>query len=358
MSYPYKTKVDNKLYTDMVLSHKAEIIKARIIFIHGSDSFQKDKCLKQIFEVLKLPINDNIQTYLYFGEDYTNKSQMNEIIDSLNTLSFDMSERIVTIKNIEEIVKVSKGSEQKGKKSDTTIDRLLNYIINPNYSTKLILISDKYDGRLNVYKTIVDNSFTLETRQMTYQSDLVKWLANYLNENQISMEQQARELFTTIVEPDAYIAYNELQKLQIYIDESRNITRKDVLECTVSSKAFTIFDLIDSIGYLEKEKSLRISENMLANNESLIMIISMLTNFFLSLLQIKSKQQMGESRDSYLKEIHKYFHEKYIKFLSNYNRERIFKALHLLYICDSRAKLTMASDLVLLTDLVCGIMKS
>jgi DNA polymerase III delta subunit len=237
---------------------------------------------------------------------------------------------------------------------------LVKYISNPNDSSKLILVSDKYDTKLNVYKAIVSGSFVLETRDMKYQRDLIRWLENYLSEKQLGMEKRAMELFTSIVEPNAYLAFNEMQKLEIYIGTARMITHQDVRECTVSSKLYTIFDLIDAIGNRNKSHSLHISENMISNNESLIMIIVMLTNFFITLLRLKSLQNKGisimELKVEHMKDINnKYIRDKYIVYLSNYDRKKMLKALKQLYICDSRAKLTMASDVVLLTELVCGI---
>ncbi len=134
------------------------------------------------------------------------------------------------------------------------------------------------------------------------------------------------------------------------------ITVQDIKECTISSVIFTVFDLIDAVGYKKKQLALDIAEKIINNDESIIMIISLLTNFFFTLWRLTTLRSQNisvtELKERHLKEINPYFRDKYIQFINNYNSIQIQNAFNELYACDAKAKLSMASESVLISNLI------
>jgi DNA polymerase III delta subunit len=122
-----------------------------------------------------------------------------------------------------------------------------------------------------------------------------------------------------------------------------------------------VFDLTDAIGYRQKDKALQIVENMIENEESIIMIVSLLSNLFFTLWRLDTLRRKNISaydlKSSHMNDILPFLRDKYITFLRNYNQGQIEKALRQLYVCDSRAKLSMAKDVVLGVSLITGIMR-
>jgi DNA polymerase-3 subunit delta len=339
MAYNYKaqqTASNQTISTDKIKS-------ARCIFIYGTDAFQRDKYLRQIVKALDVSINDGMNTFLFYGDDYSKDDKVSAILDTLNMMSFDLSEKIVTIKHFEQLHKDAQ-------------TRIATYTKNPCDTSKLIIVSDKLDARTVAYKTLKETALLIETTEMKYTTHLAQWLNEYLKEHQLRMDEQTKNYFTTIVEPDAFTAYNEMKKLELYVGNTNIITLNDLKECTISSKAYTVFDLIDAVGYKQKEKALKILENLINNDESIIMVISLLTNFFFTLWRLEALKRRNyssaELTAKHMNDINPYFREKHISFLKNYDQAQIQNAIKQLYICDSRAKLTMATDMVLGTQLV------
>ena len=326
----------------------AEKVKsARCVFIHGTDAFQRDTYFKQVMKILGVSLNDEASSYMFYGDDFPRDEKIFSIMDTLNMMSFDLSEKIVSIRHFESLNKEA-------------INRIAKYCENPFEYSKLIIVSDKLDGRLGALKTIEKHSLCLETKEIKYTKDLMQWLNNYIRENKIQMDEATKNYFVNTVHLDAYTAYNELKKLELYIGNNKTITINDIKECTINSKVYAIFDLTDAIGYRQRDKSLQIVDNLVSNEESIIMIVASLTNFFFTLWRLDALRRKGISahdmKASHMKEINPYFKDKYITFLKNYNQEQITKAFKQLYICDSRAKLSMGKDEILGMSLVMGIM--
>ena len=355
-----KTKTTDKYFCDNVQSYKDEILKAKCIFIHGVDAFQRDRCYKFIMETL-VPIitptsrnerggallNDGINTFLFYGDEYATPDKVVSILNTLNTISFDMSDRIVSIRYFDEI-------------KPEAADKIAKYTENPNPDTKLIIVSDKIDARRVVYKTIIKNSLHIETTEMKYPKDLKFWLNKYLKDNKINMDSNAIDFFSEIVELEAHTAYNEIQKLQLFVGKKNFISVDDVRACTVNSRKYSVFELQEAIGLRNKSKALIIAENLIENDENIIMIIASLTSFFFNLWKWNALKNKGATnydiKAKYMGTLHDFIKEKNINYLNNFNQKQVDNALKHLYICDCRKKLSYAEDDVLAAALVMGIL--
>ena len=332
-----------KYNTEQIQNYKNDIHNAKCIYIYGSDAFQRDRAFKIVFNLLtnNEPSSDN--SFLFFGYDFVADEKITTIIDSLNMISFDMSEKTIAIKYFEQL-------------NTKAATKIAKYTDNPSPYAKLILVSDIIESKANVYKNIKDNCMFIETSEMKYQSHLLYWLNNYIRDNRIRMDEPAKQYFSTVVEPNSYIAYNEMKKLELYVGINTTITTNHIKECTITSKTNTIFELIDAVGFKQKEKALKIAENLIENQESVIMIVSMLTNFFFTLWKLDALRRKGVSHNEltskHMNDIYFSFRDKYSKFIQNYNQSQIHKALKQLYICDCRAKLSMADEKVLITALL------
>ncbi|MCL2063838.1 MAG: DNA polymerase III subunit delta [Candidatus Cloacimonetes bacterium] len=351
-------KIDTqKITSDNIQHFTNEILQAKCIFIHGPDAFQKDRCFKYIMDLLLPKVslnpmgnnaNDGLNTFLFYGHEYNTEKAISAVLDTLNIISFDLSEKIISLKYFEELEKKS-------------MEKIAKYTENPNPSAKLIIVSDKLDTRIGACKTIIANCLHIETTEMKYTTDLIKWLNIYLKDNPIYMDDDAKQFFTTIVEPDTFIAFNEMKKLELYIGNNRKISLDDVKNCTVNSKTYTVFDLQEAIGLRQKNKALIIAENMIDNGESIIMVNSILTTFFFNLWKWDALRRQGVSNSElmskYMGNIHQFIKTKNLNYLNNFNQAKIAYALKHLYLCDCRAKLSMAEEKVLVTSLVIEMLK-
>ena len=347
--------VASKFTCGDIHDYDAEVMTARCIFIHGKDDFQRDRCFKHIIKKLNVAVNDWMQSFLYYGDEFSSDKKISQIIETLNSSSFiDETQKLVTIRYFEQLHK-------------DAIQRIAAYTENPSPTNRLILIADKMDGKLSAVKTIIKNSLHLETVEMKYPKDLLQWLNTYIQEHRLRMDEQTKNYFTNTVELDVFTAYNEMKKLELYVGKTGTITKADIDNCTITSRKYNIYDFIDAVGYRQKQKALEIAEHLLDNGTEIIMILNSLSNFFFTLWRLDALRRKGITmRDISMYHIpeivplsknHSFIRDKYVKFMGNFMQSQIQHTFKQLYIADCRIKLSMAKDNILLLNLIYQIVK-
>jgi len=345
----------SKINCDQV-KENAELVNSNMcIFIQGSDNFQRDRALNEILKILKYTINDEMNSFLYYGDLFSDKVKIGEIIDTLNMYSFNLSPRLITIRNFEFLKK-------------DAIARISKYIDDPCPHSRLIIDCFSSDFKDRTFDTLTKKCLHIQSQEVVWQKDKIKWLDILLAENDLKMDERTKALFIEKIEFDIYNVDNELKKLKLYINGQNLVTINDVTKCTLNTRVYTMFELLESVGFKRKTEVFYIIENLIDNDTSIILIIYKLCDYFYNLLKIDAQTRNGKTITDILlesKEItpntHEYrkkiIIEKYTTYLKNYNRAKILNALKQLYICDSRAKLTLASEKVLLANMVYNILR-
>lgn len=340
----------SKITFDQLSTQISEIEKYNIIFIYGPEEFQKNESLSQILKKLDCKVIDQFDSFLVYGDDYSSKSNsVNVVLEQLYMSPFILKKKIVIIKNFDEM-------------SADNQETVSKYCDKNLYDNVLILTSSKLDQKTNRMKKITSSSFVIECKELKYPSILMKYITEELRRRQLKMDEKCKQTFINSIDLDYYTAYNELNKLELYIGSSRTVMEDDVKNCTAFSKTYSVFDLIDEIGYKNLDKSLIIADNIIKADENAILIITLLTNFFLSIwkLSIFKSRNLSNSdlKERYMNDIPVFVRDKYLVFLKNYNQKQIQHALTLILNCDRQLKLTMASDIVLIETLIIKIIKN
>ncbi len=338
------TKKNTRLSFDQFVIENDHYKKQNVFFVYGPEAFQRNETVKLILKLHKITEFDSFDSFIYYGDDFSNKANsIKPVIEQLQMYPFAQPLKTVVIRNFDEI-----NSEGK--------DLLVKYALNPNEHSLLVLAAEKADLKTTRMKKLIDCCISVECKELRIPSILTKWVIDELKKRQLSMDDKARMKFLNTVDLDFYTAFNELSKLELFIGSRKIIHEEDVQKCTVLSKTFTVFELLDELGYLRKAKALTILDNLIANEESAIMILSVISNFFMTLWKLSAlrskKISDTEIKTKHMNEVHPYYRDKYFIFLKNYPKQKIEKALDYLLQSDRKAKLSMCSDHVLLTILI------
>jgi len=224
----------------------------------------------------------------------------------------------------------------------TDIDKLNFYAQNPLQST-LLVIAYKYknlDKRKKLYKTINKNGVLYEAKKI-YDNQVPRWIQNYLNERECSMEPAAGVMLTEYLGSDLAKISNELDKLLITLPEGESRITPEHVETNIGiSKEFNNFELMKALAKKNVLKANRIimhfGQNQKVNNIN--MTISSLFYFFSKVLAIYFMR--NETNGAIAKTLHipPYFMTDYLVASKNYSRNKVVEIISILREFDLRSK--------------------
>ena len=309
-----------------------------VYLIYGEENYLKDKVEKAILN--KFIEVDEIDKIVLYGD----KSKVSiAILEELEMRPFLSDYRVVVLKNFEQM-------------SPSGQKRILRYCQNPVETSILLLTSQKSDLKTAVLKKIAEKSISINCRKPYNFSDILKWLNIELRNKNINIEPKAATLFAGSIELNYNIAANELEKLLIYTKDTHNISYDDVLASVGQNSVKNVFDLQNTLGERNLKESLRLMENMLQNQVSEILIISMLTRYFLLILKILAlkKQNIGENEimEKHMWEVFRNFRRGYIEAANHYNRKEIQNVFAALLKADTDLKSKAKLEKVIMTTMI------
>ena len=316
-----------------------------VYYIFGPEDYLKDIVLKKISGRFRSPGSEDFDSIILHADT---DSAINAL-EQLEMMPFMAKFRLVILKNFD-TMKVS--------------DKILiaEYIQNPVPTSILVLTAEKIDERAKANKMISEKAVKIICRSPYNSVDILKWLNVETRERKILMDNDSKELFTRSIELNYQLAANELEKLIIYTKGKESITIEDVKETVGKSRTNKVFDLQNEIGKRNLDKSLTILENMIANNESAVFVIIMLSTFFRILWRVKalrtSNLSDSEIENRYLPEVFYKFRKDYIIFANNYSKIAIREIFSLLLQADIDAKSLNLKDEIILEVLVYKICKT
>lgn len=316
-----------------------------VYFIFGQESYLKDIVLKEISKRFKSPGSEDFDSIILHADT---DSAVNAL-EQLEMMPFMAKYRFIIFKNFDKL-----------KVSDKNL--IAEYVQNPVPTSILVLTAEKIDERTKVNKMISEKAIKIICRSPYNSTDILNWLNAEIRVKKILMDNDSKELFTRSVELNYQLAANELEKLIIYTKGKGSITIEDVKETVGKSRTNKIFDLQNEIGKRNLKKSLTILENMIANNESAVFVIIMLSTFFRTLWRVKALQKSNlsnsEIENRHLPEVFYKFRKDYITFARNYSKVTIKEIFSLLLQADIDAKSLNLKDEIILEILVYKICKS
>lgn len=276
-----------------------------VYLLYGIKDFGINEEIKKITNGID---NMNISRY------DLNNDNIKDVIDDCETFSLFEDKKIVIADN----ANMFTGSSSKDS------DIIEKYLNNINPSTILILIvhNEKIDSRKKITKLITKKGKIEEFNNEINIENIIKdKLKDY------NIDYKTIKLLIDRVGTNPLIVENEIQKIKLYKESDKNITREDILNLTTKTIEIDIFKLIDDIVKGNKEEAIEIYHEMLKVNEEPLKIVIMLANQFRIMYQSKELLLKGYSEKdiaSILK-IHPYRVKLAIQNSRNYNSKTLLK---------------------------------
>lgn len=193
-----------------------------------------------------------------------------QIISEAQQLPFLADRRMVVVKNAKHILD----------------DSLVSYLDNPNPSTCLVLLIDKTDKRLTVYKSLKKKAAVIEFNQLDTK-ELISWITDYLKTAGKRISHNDTATIAGSMESDLTGIKQELDKLITYTGKRTTITTDDIQLLVVSNKQHDSFDLTNALQAKDTARAINLANALLNQGKALPDIIGLLRWLFTRLWQGK-----------------------------------------------------------------------
>ncbi len=238
---------------------------------YGSEQFLKNYYEKRLKNAILIS-NQEMNFDIFEGRDI----DINNIIDSADTLPFMSDKRFVIVKDSELFFN--------NRKNDT--ERMKQYLKDMPQNTCILFIENEIDKRNKLYKAVNTIGHCIEFVSPK-ENELVAWLQKEFKNNNKIIETKTAIYMLRNIGTDMEFLINEIQKLVAYKYNQSDITKEDIdLICTKSLEA-RIFDMLNAMGNKNMQKALEIYNNMITLKEAPIKILIMIIRQFRLLIQVK-----------------------------------------------------------------------
>lgn len=314
---------------------------------------------------------NNKNFYLFYGED---KAVLNKEIDNLKK-SLSINEDDIIYYDIEDIynlvdeaqtismfspnkfIIIDSVSYLSEKKEIKNINLLEEYFEHYNPNSYLVFISNKesVDTKKKLVKLI--SSKGVSKKIEATEEYLNKYIKDYLSSNNYTMNNLDITYFMTRVGNNINNITNELDKLMLYKESDKTITREDITKLTIENIDNPVYDLVGFILKNENKKAIELHNNFTQNGMDPAGLIPVIASQIRLLYQVKRLYNQGKTNDEIAKvlEFKSVYRVKYL--LSDsyyYSEEDLLKYLSHLADLDKNIKLGLADPKVSLELFIAG----
>lgn len=174
------------------------------------------------------------------------------------------------------------------------VDRLGDYLKNPQPSTKLIIWADydKLDHRKKITKQLLKQALIVDTGKVA-ETAIERYLQRDCQQLRVEIEPQALRLLIQRVRADYTAAYQQLQQLALYVGSGQKITTAVVSQNVAQVIDDNVFDLVTATLNHQLSNALLIYQKLLENGSEPIALLALILAQVRLLLQTKIYQQQG-----------------------------------------------------------------
>ena len=313
-----------------------------VYYLFGEDSYSIDSIVDVIEKNVQPFITSDFDKEVLYGE---NQSFAN-IIGLASTFPFGSEKKLIIIKQAEKL------KDKKEKKE------IVNYFQSPTEFTVLLFI---HEGTISnptsePYKSLANEGYLFEAKELKGKS-LIEWLISTAEKKGKIISYENAQLLTDISGENRNTLEAQLEKIFLYIGDSKEITIDSIRGLSTSLKQHTIFDLQNAIGKKNQAAALKVADNLLKNGMEPIQIIAMINKYFTSLARLNelTASNINEYQVARVIGTHPFYLKDYRQARRMYSDKHLTSAFAALLKADLSIKTTSLDDKTLISVLIAEI---
>tara|TARA_Y100001968_G_C19388674_1_gene734314 strand:+ start:331 stop:1326 length:996 start_codon:yes stop_codon:yes gene_type:complete len=298
--------------------------------LFGGESFLEDYF---IFELSKKFLSQN-QKIIYFSMDQDSDEKL---FRELSAISLFEDKRVIVVREIKKI------------KSKSSREDLIEYLKSPNPSTVLVIISKEYDLRNKFLGNIAKFSDFLDLRT-PFQQKMKEWIKYIVKYKRIKITDEVINNYINYYGDSISHVLNEIEKDFILLDGSE-INFNNINKIKMTDREYQIWNLQDSVGKKDLNKSLVINNSLVKHGVSITKILVNLIYLYQNILWRK----MGLNKSLGFTGLNKIILSNISNYEKQYSTSEIENALRELQKADILSKTTSIHNNSLLQPLIIKI---
>ncbi len=176
---------------------------------------------------------------------------------------------------------------------------LLNYLKKPSASTLLVVQSANLEAKNTLRKGFETSKTAWIIPYYPLEGNkLGAWIQQYLQKNGYKVDRDALQHLSQRLNGDTSAAASELDKLQLFVGENRQITLKEVFAVVGETVQHSVFGLASAISKGETKKALHILDRLLDGGEEPLAMIGVITLRMRRIIQGQALLNEGENPKS------------------------------------------------------------
>jgi DNA polymerase III subunit delta len=258
---------------------------APIYLLYGTESFLIHET-KQLFLTHVL---DEDELDFNFSTYDLEETPIELVLEDAETLPFLGEKKLIFLHNPGFLT-----AEKTKDKIEHNLSKLEDYLKRPAPFTILVLIApyEKLDERKKLTKELKRTTVVFEAKKLL-EPELKQWIVERASFHRVNIEEKAIERMIDLVGANLFILTSELDKLALYLGESKAINVAIIEELVSKSLEQNIFSLIDKIVNRNVQEALRIYYDLLKQNEEPLKILALITGQFRLIYQVKELSRKG-----------------------------------------------------------------
>ena len=329
----------------------------------GQEGYQRRVCKNALLDrVLQGDLRESGLTQT----DLEN-SKLAQVLDDARSLSLFSQQRVIWVSSAElalprRLVSIDEGDDsEKPPESE-----LAAYLKSPTPGTVLVFECSRYDfsgddrpkvERVEKFYSAVPA--VVEFREFTLESS--RFLAQELvKQHGIKMGRAEMAILLEAVPGDANRLAAEIEKLALYVGRERAVTVEDLRALVPNAAQSTIFALVRALGECDRAAALKSLDSLIRDGEYLPLALSFLsTQFRLALAAKEARLSSVAQAQSFFAKIGVRMWrdraEQVIGTANAFTKERLAKAITMIYETDKRFREGYRDDRVIMETLVMGL---
>ncbi len=335
-----------------------------ILLIFGEERFLVEESLQQFLQELsRRGIDPRHIEYLHCDE-----ISPEQLLSRLMAYPLLSTQRVLVLRNAEKLSKLQKRAE--GKQllqlleqplpqntlifvaSLPNLDGLSRQVSKPRHQAT---VAKKLQKAPFPFRILLEKHLWIEHPKL-YPEEIPSWIGQYLSRYGKTIAPEALQLLLDYTGPSLATIHNELEKLLLYVADRKKITAQDVATLAGFARQYTIFDLQAAIGKRQLRTALHILNTLLTTQRQELLILTMLTRYFLILHKLSQLRTREPATLSKITGINIFFIPEYVAALEHFSEQELLKALEILHTADATLKTSSAPAISILQEALIKIL--